>query len=453
MVKIRTKIVNIYVFKKKSLLNNIDFVIINMIYSNISIKMVLYLKKVFRILRPFSEVFVQSFSLKHLDDKYKSQYYEEANRSIIKKNIKRIFPLSVIIGLFQIIILSLYIFNDSYDSIGILKYINIGSGLFLLISCIFLGSFSYKIIIKNTSNYNLMSWTCRIFYFLIALGMLLFIYTDVKRGNFSDTIFYMAIIFSIVPVFSKKEALFFMFFNITGIIGIVFFIGNGSFLDNIQVIMILIASCIVMFYLRANTYQVLYHQLNLNYLNNQLEVLSKIDPLTGLPNRRYLDEYVNNKLLEWKKNASKIMVLMVDIDNFKNYNDTFSHLDGDDCLNAVTKCLTRTFSKTENITGFVSRIGGEEFMVLIEDWQSKEEALSICMKMKNTVENMHLIAGKGSLHEFVTISIGCSIYNAGNNKVPGGNPMEAQYRISDYELYNAKKKGKNRISYEGRIIE
>jgi diguanylate cyclase (GGDEF)-like protein len=290
------------------------------------------------------------------------------------------------------------------------------------------------------------------YYFLISIGMLFFIYSDIKRGEISNTIYYLAVIFSTFPIFTFKEALFYIVVNTGGVFGILSCVGKNTFFENIQVIFIFVASWVVLFHLRATTYKILYNQCNQEELNRKLDSLSKIDPLTNLPNRRALDEYVQEKLPLWKQNKSKVMVLMIDIDNFKNYNDTFSHLDGDDCLNAVAGAVIEKLEDYKNRNYILSRIGGEEFMALLENWETEDEILDVCIQMKKSVEDMHLVAGNGSLHEFVTISIGCSVYDSLDIRAEGDNPVEAQYRFADYELYNAKKEGKNRVSYRGRII-
>jgi GGDEF domain-containing protein len=65
---------------------------------------------------------------------------------------------------------------------------------------------------------------------------------------------------------------------------------------------------------------------------------------------------------------------------------------------------------------------------------------------------MHLVSGEGSCHKYVTVSIGCSIYDPQDTRNEGENPVNAQFRLADYELYNSKKEGKNCVSFRGRII-
>lgn len=207
-----------------------------------------------------------------------------------------------------------------------------------------------------------------------------------------------------------------------------------------------------MFHLRTYMYRILYNRYSLEDKNKALDMQTKIDPLTNLPNRRALDEYVRERLPHWKENNCKVMVLMLDIDNFKNYNDTFSHLDGDDCLNAVAQAIIKKLNEYEGIEYILARTGGEEFIAILENWKTEEEVLGICLQLNKAVEDMHLVSGEGSCHQYVTVSIGCSIYDPMDARNEGENPVNAQFRLADYELYNSKKEGKNRVSFKGKII-
>lgn len=409
------------------------------------------MKKLNIIFKYLADFFVKTFTVKHLKNKYGQQFSNEVAQSLTLINIKRIIPLSVIIGIFQVVFLLMYNLNGVYDSIGDIRYISSASQIFLLICSILFGLTAVGYIRKiehNAYDYLEMKRFCRLFYFFISVGMMFYIYSDLKAGKISNTLYYMAIIYATIPVFTMRESIFFILFNTLSVVCALFLVGSNSFLQNIQVIFIFLSSWGVSFHLRATTYNTLYHEYELNYVNDKLEQLSKIDPLTGLPNRRFLDEYVNNKLLKWKNNKMKVMVLMVDIDNFKNYNDTYSHLDGDDCLNAVAKSISRTLSEIDGIKSIITRIGGEEFLILIENWNTWDTARDICSRIRSSVEKMHLIAGSGSMHKYVTISMGCSIFDAKHDDI---NSFEAQYRLADYELYKAKNEGKNRISIEGEI--
>lgn len=411
------------------------------------------LKTISRLLKPYIEMIVSMLSVKQIKQRYGEQYNDDVKHVVVSINLKRIMPLSVIIGLFQIVFLILDNSTGFYQQNGSVKYVNFYSAIFLILCCIIFSIITMILITaENKCECSTKQWVYRIYYFCISLGLLAYIYSDLYRGNVSNTIFYMAVIFSLFPVFNMKEAVFFVTMNSVSVLTIMLSIQKGSVVNDVHMILILFTGWLLLFFLRANMYNSLFYQTNLQDLNHKLDMLAKIDPLTKLPNRRYLNEYVEGKIDEWKKFGTKVLTMMVDIDNFKNYNDTFSHLDGDDCLIAVSSSLRNTLQKFDGINSFVSRIGGEEFIIVVDGFNTKDKGIEICKQLRRSVEDMHMIAGSGSLYEYVTVSIGASIYDPAEQQIPAKNPIEAQYRLADYELYNAKKNGKNRISLEENSI-
>ncbi|MEG1730611.1 MAG: GGDEF domain-containing protein [Oscillospiraceae bacterium] len=170
---------------------------------------------------------------------------------------------------------------------------------------------------------------------------------------------------------------------------------------------------------------------------SHLEQLSAIDELTSLPNRRslnlYIDEIFNNQ-------CDNINIAMMDIDNFKSYNDHFGHLQGDECLRQVGALLSAAAEKHKL---FISRFGGEEF-VAIDTNHSIAEFEALCDCLLKNVEGLN-IAHKHSPFGKVTISIGYSNLHDTGAK----NYMEL-LDFADDALYSSKTLGKNRSTrYEG----
>lgn len=404
------------------------------------------------IISSVKELFLQSFSVKQIQKRFENKYLMQVRQSIIQINLSRMISLCAVITVFELVALPVYAVYEYFPSAEKIYYLNFFSQLFLLAVSIGFGVKGLYIYQKKEADYSKNSYLYLIYYMCVSAGCLCYIYSDIKRGVSSNTIYYLGLILATIPIFTFKETIVFITLNTAGVLVILLFNGIAAFLNNIHLFFILLASWVVMFLLRTHIYRVIYQKYQLEEMNKKLDLQTKIDPLTNLPNRRALDEYVKEKLPYWKAHNKKVMVLMLDIDNFKNYNDTFSHLDGDDCLNAVAQAIIKKLNEYEGIEYILARTGGEEFIAILENWKTEEEILDICVQLNKAVENMHLISGEGSCYQYVTISIGCSIYDPQDMHNEGENPINAQFRLADFELYNSKKEGKNRVSFRGRII-
>jgi|GEM_PF-658850 len=408
--------------------------------------------RAFGIISAVKEIFLQSFSVSQIQKRFENKYATQVRESLIQINLFRMISICSIITVFELIALPYYTIDAYLNNGRKLCYINFFSQLFLLVVSICFAVKGMHVYQNKTENYIKSPHLYLIYYFCVSVGCLFYIYSDIKSGVPSATIYYLALILSTIPIFTLKEALFFIILNTAGVLGILLHNGREAFSQNIHLLFILLASWLVMFQLRTYMYRIMHQMFKLEEMNKTLDLQTKIDPLTNLPNRRALNEYIKEKLPNWKAQNKKVMVLMLDIDNFKNYNDTFSHLDGDDCLNAVAQAIIRKLNEHEKIEYILARTGGEEFIAILENWETEEEILKICVALNRAVENMHLVSGQGSCHQYVTISIGCSIYDPTDVRNEGENPINAQLRLADYELYNAKKEGKNRVSFKGRIL-
>lgn len=173
----------------------------------------------------------------------------------------------------------------------------------------------------------------------------------------------------------------------------------------------------------------------LKLANKKLENVSYTDSLTGLYNRRYFNLVYDRELKRAKRSKSYITFLMLDIDYFKQYNDTYGHIEGDFALKSVAKILKDTLKRPGD---FLFRLGGEEFGILLGDTSevnSKIIAQSVCDAVKGR-EIKHESSKAG---EFITVSIGgaCCVADEA---------LDDEILISkaDEMLYKAKEKGRDR---------
>ncbi|WP_100656058.1 GGDEF domain-containing protein [Alteromonas flava] len=167
----------------------------------------------------------------------------------------------------------------------------------------------------------------------------------------------------------------------------------------------------------------------------KLLALSRKDGLTGLANRRYFDEALQEEILRAQRAGSPLALLLIDVDSFKQYNDTYGHLQGDDCLRLIAQLINE---HTRRAGELVARFGGEEFSVVLPN-TSAEQALQIaetlrCAVLRSDIEhNSTVVNDKHQL----SISIGVAVYNKGEE------PNELISR-ADKALYRAKAMGRDK---------
>ena len=169
-----------------------------------------------------------------------------------------------------------------------------------------------------------------------------------------------------------------------------------------------------------------------------LEQLATRDGLTGLANRRCFDHTL---LAEWQRalrQAQPLSLLMVDVDNFKQYNDAYGHVGGDDCLKRIAAAVASEMRAND----LVARYGGEEFAVILPN-QSLKGAAIVAERIRCRVEALRL-PNIGAAQHYVTVSIGAATAIASHEHQPA-----QLVATADAALYRAKHMGRNRISLPG----
>jgi len=177
-------------------------------------------------------------------------------------------------------------------------------------------------------------------------------------------------------------------------------------------------------------------QCELREKNEQLSRLSTTDPLTGLRNRRYVDEILNVEVLRARRYQSPLSLLMADLDHFKRVNDEHGHQAGDAVLRGVADVLRSNLRATD-VGG---RYGGEEFIVILAQ-NSIEGATRFAERWHQTVEATRFSIPDGREVE-ATISIGVASYHGGEQTASG---LIAE---ADSALYAAKQAGRNQVRVE-----
>src|SRR5882724_5252442 len=166
---------------------------------------------------------------------------------------------------------------------------------------------------------------------------------------------------------------------------------------------------------------------------NQFQLMSITDPLTGLHNRRYLEARLTEELSRSKRYDYPLSFMMIDIDDFKLYNDFNGHQAGDRALEIISQCLHAALRKVD----VASRYGGEEFSILLPQ-TTLQEAGVIADRIRRKIYSTAFTHGKTQPLGAVSVSIGLSAFS------PALNSAEAIVRAADRALYHAKSHGKNR---------
>jgi len=171
--------------------------------------------------------------------------------------------------------------------------------------------------------------------------------------------------------------------------------------------------------------------------------LSVRDELTGINNRRYFQQMLN---MEWKRAIRfkrDLSLIMIDVDHFKSYNDTFGHLEGDRALKQIGQTLRKHLREVDT----VARFGGEEFVLLLPD-TDKRGAIAVAEKVRLLVEGHSFLSAENRETRQMTISAGISTYPDDVDDI------DDLIDHADIALYRAKENGRNRIEcYESKKEE
>ena len=171
--------------------------------------------------------------------------------------------------------------------------------------------------------------------------------------------------------------------------------------------------------------------------NCKLEHLSLSDCLTGIANRRNLDQYI---IMCWEnaiRLKTPLSMIMGDIDYFKQYNDNYGHLQGDECLKKVAEEMVLNLKRPMD---FVARYGGEEFIIILPDTDEKG-AMFMAEAIRKSIESLRVPHEYSPISKYVTMSFGVITTSPG----PGDVLDDVVHQV-DQALYVAKDSGRNKVS-------
>ena len=176
----------------------------------------------------------------------------------------------------------------------------------------------------------------------------------------------------------------------------------------------------------------------LKQANETLRKLRKEDKLTGLANRRWFAEFLSQAWRNSLREKQALSILMIDIDDFNDYNAHYGHKKGDACLKIIAEAICRTVGRASDQ---VSRYGGEEFVVVLGN-TPLEGALKIAENIRLSIQNLGILHKDAKNHGIMTVSVGVTSTQPTRELQP-----ETVLVAADRAMYNAKHAGKNQVAY------
>ena len=174
----------------------------------------------------------------------------------------------------------------------------------------------------------------------------------------------------------------------------------------------------------------------LQEVNQKLELLVNVDGLTGISNRRHFDNCLSREWRRLKREQKPLSLIICDVDHFKLYNDSYGHLQGDNCLHQIAQTMAQIINRPADL---VARYGGEEFAVILPNTDLLG-AHEVAKKLRQSIKDLKLRHKSSQTGQFVTISIGIS------SQIPHQDQsLEDLIITADQALYAAKAQGRDRI--------
>ncbi len=355
-------------------------------------------------------------------------------RKLPKMNMERCLKSAVFLALFipVILMVNIIVLNQTLIRPEYNKYLC----AIIIYSILFIGG---SLLAKKSKNAkSLYKYLYRTYFIAIGSCMMLLSATYFETVGSLFYFFLFMVFFAVVPFFGKNELI--VSEIIAGTFMIYFVVVN---IDIKMAVAQIILFNIVRITITAWKYMVTINNMKLQNKLNEEKQVSEKDLLTGLLNRRGLTRKTNIIWPLCKKHKIICGGIMIDIDNFKKYNDTYGHIQGDACIQKVAGII---HSQTRGRADMLVRMGGEEFFVFVKDTDKTEMTL-IARKIRQALKDEAIPHRTNSTRGLVTVSSGVAIIKAETE-----DGCQRLYKMADKELYNAKVSGKDSISYKQKII-
>ena len=171
--------------------------------------------------------------------------------------------------------------------------------------------------------------------------------------------------------------------------------------------------------------------------HDQMAVQAKSDGLTGVANRRRFDEVLEIEYSRLRRSGAPLSLIFLDVDNFKAFNDTYGHIEGDECLKKIAATLQKLLLRASD---FVARYGGEEFAVVLPE-TDHVGAVTLAENIRSKVAELMIPHSTSLVEDYVTVSLGVVTLDCTESSSPA-----IALGMADRQLYLAKAQGRNRIA-------
>jgi diguanylate cyclase (GGDEF)-like protein len=204
-----------------------------------------------------------------------------------------------------------------------------------------------------------------------------------------------------------------------------------SYPENLFLIVVFLFICFIVFFVIQNNHE-------LRQMKSVFEKMANVDPVTGIFNRRYMDENLKRVISTLSRSSGMLSMLMIDVDLFKNYNDTYGHSKGDVCLKIIAQLIHNNLLRADD---FVARYGGEEFAVILPN-TSEHGARMVSERLIEGIRNRKIPHESSTVAPHVTISIGSTTGMVQHTYI--GNDF---IKRADRALYMSKQNGRDRYTF------
>ena len=171
--------------------------------------------------------------------------------------------------------------------------------------------------------------------------------------------------------------------------------------------------------------------------NTELEKQTRIDTLTNLYNKKYLNEQLKSYISISQRQHFPLSLIVADIDFFKDYNDYYGHIQGDQCLREIADTLKKCVGRTSD---YIFRFGGEEFVILLP-FTDVAGSIEVAERIINTINEKNIEHRTSKINDHITLSMGITTYNNEPNVC-----SDELIRQADKALYRMKQSGRNGYS-------